>query len=329
METAALVEALEAEVRQQLRGARSVEGLARLGGGASKETWGFDAVTDDGRLPLVLRRAPGGREGEATGDVALPLASEAALIGALHGTGVPVPRVHFACDARSALGDAFVMDRLRGTADPLRVIHDPALASAREGLAFEVGALCARLQSVEITRLPDLRPPVTLDALRQSYRQAVGPNPVFELALRWLADNAPPPVDDVLVHGDFRNSNLLVAESGLMGLIDWELSRLGDPMHDLAFLCVPSWRFGATDKPVGGFGELEDLFAGYASVAGREVDRGRFHYRLVWNVLWWGIGTALQAGAYRGGTDRSIERATIGRRMGETELDLLDLLEAS
>ena len=48
-------------------------------------------------------------------------------------------------------------------------------------------------------------------------------------------------------------------------MLDWELAHLGDPMEDLGWLCVNSWRFGAVDLPVGGFGTREDLFAGYAA----------------------------------------------------------------
>jgi len=45
-------------------------------------------------------------------------------------------------------------------------------------------------------------------------------------------------------------------------------------MEDLGWICVNSWRFGEIDKPVGGFGSREDLFAGYQA-AGRKVDPER------------------------------------------------------
>jgi aminoglycoside phosphotransferase (APT) family kinase protein len=74
----------------------------------------------------------------------------------------------------------------------------------------------------------------------------------------------PPPAELRLVHGDFRHGNLMVhAERGLAAVLDWELAHLGDPMEDLGWICVNSWRFGNIDKPVGGFGEYADLFAGY------------------------------------------------------------------
>ncbi len=42
-------------------------------------------------------------------------------------------------------------------------------------------------------------------------------------------------------------------------LLDWELSHLGDPVEDLAWCCVRSWRFGNDDLPVGGFGTVDAL----------------------------------------------------------------------
>jgi aminoglycoside phosphotransferase (APT) family kinase protein len=72
-----------------------------------------------------------------------------------------------------------------------------------------------------------------------------------------------------LVHGDFRHGNLIIGPDGVRAVLDWELAHLGDPMEDLGWICVNSWRFGEIDKPVGGFGSREELFAGYEA-AGRK-----------------------------------------------------------
>ena len=47
----------------------------------------------------------------------------------------------------------------------------------------------------------------------------------------------------------------MVGPEGMRAILDWELAHLGDPMEDLGWLCVPSWRFGMMDQPVGGFGQ--------------------------------------------------------------------------
>jgi hypothetical protein len=72
------------------RGA-AAEGLTRLSGGASKETWSFDAVGADGtRAELILRRDPPGRPSEqGAAD------REAVAIGLAHAAGLPVPELLF------------------------------------------------------------------------------------------------------------------------------------------------------------------------------------------------------------------------------------------
>jgi len=72
---------------------------------------------------------------------------------------------------------------------------------------------------------------------------------------------------ETLVHGDFRHGNLMIGPDGLRGVLDWELAHRGDPLEDLGWICVNSWRFGNIDLPVGGFGTREELFAGYEAAA--------------------------------------------------------------
>ena len=112
---------------------------------------------------------------------------------------------------------------------------------------------------------------------------------MFELALRWLRDHDPGPSAEVtLVHGDFRHGNLIIGPDGVRAVLDWELAHLGDPMEDLGWVCVNSWRFGEIDKPVGGFGTREELFAGYEA-AGRRADPERVKFWEVMGTLRWGV----------------------------------------
>ena len=67
----------------------------------------------------------------------------------------------------------------------------------------------------------------------------------FEWAFRWLAAHRPPPTPPRLVHGDFRMGNLIVDESGLAAVLDWELVHIGEVYEDLAWFCIRAWRFGA------------------------------------------------------------------------------------
>ena len=126
-----------------------------------------------------------------------------------------------------------------------------------------------------LAQLPELRRMTAgkeIADLEREYRCYDWPRPVFELALRWLRERDPgPPPEVTLVHGDFRHGNFIIGPDGVRAVLDWELAHLGDPMEDLGWICVNSWRFGAIDHPVGGFGPREELFAGYQA-AGRRAD---------------------------------------------------------
>jgi aminoglycoside phosphotransferase (APT) family kinase protein len=180
-----------------------------------------------------------------------------------------------------------------------------------------------------MARLPELRrmtATTEIGDLDREYRGFGWPRPVFELALRWLRDHDPGPSEQVtLVHGDFRHGNLVIGPDGLRAVLDWEIAHTGDPMEDLGWICVNSWRFGEIDKPVGGFGSREEMFAGYES-AGSRLDPARVMFFEVMGTLRWGVMCCGMMQRFRSGPDHSMERAMIGRRASETEIDLLRLL---
>ena len=319
------LDALAAQLHAQ--GLR-VDALQRLSGGASQETWSFDVMlADGGRLPLILRRAPAGAAQRAAGNATL--AVEAALAEAAARTGVPVPSVRLLLRPEHGLGEGFVMQRISGETLGRRVATDARLAGAREGLAHQCGQALARIHGIDVEALPVLRrapPAVELAHYEAQYRSHGLHKPVFELALQWLKTHGPTDSGRLgLVHGDFRNGNLIVGENGLRAVLDWELAHLGDPMEDLGWLCVNSWRYGRHELPVGGFGTREQLFAGYAE-AGGVVDAARVHYWEVLGTLKWGVICQSMAQAYLTGAERTLERVAIGRRASEAEIDLLVLL---
>ena len=85
-----------------------------------------------------------------------------------------------------------------------------------------------------------------IDGLAANYQSERWPRPVFALAFRWLYERAPPPLPTPrLVHGDFRNGNLIVGPQGLRAVLDWELAHLGDPWRTWAG-SASLWRFGGT-----------------------------------------------------------------------------------
>ena len=308
-------------------GDNHVERVQRLSGGASQQTWAFDIRGAAGNTPLILRRAPAGAGERARMTGGLDV--EARLIVAAKAAGVPVPAIGHVLRADDGLGEGFVMERLQGETLGRRIVRDARFADARRVLARQCGEALARIHAMPTHDLPQtLRrggARAELDYQIEVHRSHGTTRPVFELAFQWLRRHRLDDVTPVLVHGDFRNGNLVVGEGGLVGVLDWELAHLGDPMEDLGWLCVNSWRFGCIDLPVGGFGTREDLFEGYAAAGGR-VDPRRVHYWQVLGTLKWGIVCESMAHAWLAGHERDVEKAAIGRRASESEIDLLALL---
>lgn len=326
-EVARIEERLHAVAAELVTGGRQVSALRRLSGGASQEMWSFDVHGDEGTAPMIMRRAPGGTERVSNSHAGY--AAEARLNILAAQAGVPVPRVHLLLEPRHELGSGFIMQRLEGEALGRKIVADPRFAQARKRLAWQCGAALAAIHRIDASQVSGLRHATAGDELAlyiERHRLHGHRRPVFELAIRWLSDNLPDtPVQTTLVHGDFRNGNLLVNEEGLCAVLDWELAHVGDPMSDLGWICVNSWRFGSIDKPVGGFGEREELFAGYESAGGTvHPDRVRFWETL--GSLKWGIMCEGMAHTYLSGAERNVEKLAIGRRASETEIDLLRLL---
>ncbi len=300
--------------------------LTRLTAGASMESWAFQAAD----RPLILRRAPGGAT-DASGLGAISLSTEAATIDAARCAGVCAPDVVHVFAPDAPIGAGYVMNRLPGEALPPRLFRDSGLAPVLDALPERLAREMAAIHAVPTDSLPDL-PHLGARALIAEYRKpyaALGQRrPVYELAFAWLEENCPERYDPpVLVHGDFRMGNLLIDHTGLTAVLDWELCHLGDPHQDLAYICAPSWRFGRREKTVGGIGALEPFLDAYEAASGHSVDRARFDVWRVLTTLFWGSACMSMLNAWRDGHERTVERAAIGRRISEVEIDLLLLLE--
>jgi aminoglycoside phosphotransferase (APT) family kinase protein len=302
-----------------------VTGLARLPGGASRETWAFDAEADGRVLRLVLRRDPPGRP------TARACATELPLLRAAAAAGVPVPAARWAATAPSVLETSFlVMDRVEGETFGRRILRDPALAAARDGLLGQCARALAGIHRVPTGGLDVLGEPRDSRQLIAAQRELLAslgePHPVFELALRWLDERAPASRRPHLVHGDFRVGNLVVGPDGLRAVLDWELAHLGDPAEDLGWFCVRAWRFGRDDRPAGGLGLRDELLGAYQAAGGEPVAASELRFWEVYGTLRWGIVCVVQASVHLSGAVRSVELAAIGRRACEMEWALLELI---
>jgi aminoglycoside phosphotransferase (APT) family kinase protein len=311
-------EELTAALGRRLGG--RVHGLRRLSGGASRVTSAFELDSGDGATrPLILQMDRGGRA--PSGRVRM----EGDLLRAATGAGVPVPAV-IALGEGDELGASWlVVERLEGETIPRKVLRDDEWAAARRALTGQAGGALAAIHAIDPATIEGLAPadplgdPLPfLDALREV-------RPALELGVRWLAARRPPHGPRVTVHGDYRLGNFLVGPDGLRGVLDWELAHTGDAAEDIGWLCAPAWRFGG-DGEVGGFGALPELLDAYRAAGGESMTPARVHWWQVYATVKWATICALQASSHLSGVTRSVELATIGRRVCESEWDLFGLL---
>ena len=295
-----------------------VENITRLSGGANMESSSFDHAGSG----YVLRRAPSAEfmAGRVYGhDV------EAAVVRAAFAAGVKAPEVVAEVMPEDQIGTGYIMRRVEAEVNPVKILVAPP-----PSLLNDFAREAARIHAIALDCIPALPNPAPAELLAEMKARFViygGDRPIFALAFRWLQDHLPAPVPCVLLHGDFRMGNIMVDADGLAAVLDWELAHLGDRHQDMAFGCINSWRFGHIDRPAFGVGQFNDLWAAYARESGFAVDPARFRWWLVYSTLWWGLCCLQMAEIWRSGADASLERAVIGRRASETEVDLLMLLE--
>ncbi|MGE0822532.1 MAG: phosphotransferase family protein [Candidatus Binatia bacterium] len=314
-----------------------IHDLRLLTGGASRQTWSFDAVIEqtDGKhetLPLILRSDP--QEGPQT---VMDRTLEFRIIEAAYAEGVLVPKPYFLGD--ESLGvPFFIMERIEGETIPRRVFRDPAYSRARQVMTQQLGARLARIHRVPVEQydLPGLPAPQAgnTPALEEILRfeemyttMAREPHLAFELAFRWLRQHIPAQPERVLVHGDYRMGNIIFDPDGVRAILDWELAHIGDPMEDLGWMCVRSWRFGNDHLPVGGVGKRDEFWRAYEEAGGYPVDPARIHFWEIFGNLRWGVLCLNLTQPFLDGQNPSVELAAIGRRTVETEWELLHLME--
>jgi aminoglycoside phosphotransferase (APT) family kinase protein len=296
-------------------GGAHVSGLARLSGGASRETWRFEA---DGS-PLILQRQ---RDGAVR-----PMTTEVAVLRAAHEGGVAVPEVVVDGGASTALGNPFMVVRaVEGETIARKILRDDEFSAARARLTADIGTAMARLHSLPPQSAPGLVEQDEVATYRRVLDDLGEPHPVFEVAFRWLEANRPASSERAIVHGDFRLGNVMVDGNGLVAVLDWELAHVGDPMEDLGWVCVKAWRFGG-GNPVAGLGTYDELFDAYEAAGRPRPDIDVVRWWEVLGTLKWGIMCITQAASHLNGLARSHELAAIGRRVCENEWDLIGLLK--
>ncbi len=299
-----------------------VEKLQRLSGGASAQSWYFEYDN----IPYIMRR----EEEENPLSEALTLEVQADIISLAHDKGLKVPQIVARIEKNDALGHGFIMQYIAGEALPHKIFKTYEDAQFYDDLLEQCAAQLASIHNLPKSDPIKLRqdsPSAMLHALRQDYSELEANLPIFDWAFLTLEQQCPDEGEPVFLHGDFRMGNLLIDDGGISAVLDWELCHIGNAEQDLAYMCAPSWRFGRYEKPVGGFGQIDAFINAYQIKSARTIDRARFDFWLSYSTLWWGIVCLRMLDSWRTGTERTLERAVIGTRVSEVELDLILLLE--
>jgi aminoglycoside phosphotransferase (APT) family kinase protein len=253
----------------------------RQKGGNRRQAWSVDVTLPDGaRRELFLRFDPA--DPAETGDP-FTIWREAAIYGALRDTDVRLPRL-VAVHPRS---QAMLTERVAGESDFFRVAKTPAgECIARDlvrqlAILHHVDALTIEFpgRSPRLSVADHIRAEIALWAER--YEQLNSPEPMIELGLSWLRQNVPDVAGQArVVHGDFGPGNFMFADNRVSALVDWELTHLGDPVEDLAWLSMRS-----IFEPIPDFAAR---IREYAELVGASVDLARLRYHRVfvhWRVV--------------------------------------------
>jgi len=302
---------------------QKIKQLIPLTGGASADINRIILTSED---ELIVRRTLS----QEKSVMAIPKILEAKIQKVVKKNGAPVPDILFEFSEGEEIGEGYVMEAIPGETIPRKILRDEKFSTAREKLPFEIGKSLAKIHQTKLDDLKALDQVTFSDSLEklfQVYLSFNQPQPVFDLAFKWLEAQKLTEYGDVLVHGDFRFGNFIISEENLESIIDWELAHIGNPMEDLGWLCVRSWRFGNVEKRVGGLGDIKDLIAGYESNSDIKIDESQLDVWQLYGSLRWGVICMMQTFAHLSGMVNSVEKAAIGRRVSETEFDLMNMIK--
>jgi len=274
----------------------------------------------------VLRRKPSGP--------LLPSAHavdrEFRVMRALAGTQVPVPHVHALCEDDAVIGSAFyVMEFLDGRIFWDQRLPEVAGPAARGAMFDSMNAVIAALHTVdyETVGLGDFGRPGNymgrqIARWSRQYRASeTGTIAAMDRLIDWLPLHIPPESAPSIVHGDYRMDNLVFhrTEPRVIGVLDWELSTIGDPLADFAYH-VMTWRvtpelfrgLAGVDFASSGIPDETAYVAAYCRRTGRE-QIAAWDFYMVYSLF--RIAAILQGIAKRAvdGTAASVEAAEVGR----------------
>jgi aminoglycoside phosphotransferase (APT) family kinase protein len=270
--------------------------LARISGGASRETYRFDAMVGGERRPLILRRDPPGSLIETD------RRSEFLALKSFHGRGVAAPEPLILELVGAELERPFfIMARIDGGATASPFAPDPYAPHA-DAIADDFFSTLGRIAAADPATLPiaEVIEPPPLDRCWKrelDYWSGVivddelHPQPIVRAAIRWLYAHPPPPAQKLsVVHGDYRSGNFLHDGAGkIIAVLDWEMAHTGDPLEDLGWALDPLWRHTNDSDQVGGMCTKADAIRIWEAASGLKVDLAAF--------AWWEVFASVKGQA--------------------------------
>jgi len=271
-----------------------VTGVGKITGGQSRETISFEAQwTEEGReitRSLIIRMDPTASLLESNRDM------EYGVLASLESTPVLVPKVYWLEDDEKWLGRPFfIMEKLPGTTTPNRLgLFAPENPELRAKIAEQWVKILAHIHTADWKGLGLSFlgvPEAGTDCATREIdkwekvidKHKLEPQPILTEALLWLKNNKPEAERITLVHGDYKQDNILFENEKITAILDWEMSHLGDPMEDLGWSCMAFYR---QDTPlICGLLEREKFLQYYEDFSGIKVDeRNVFFYGVLANV---------------------------------------------
>ena len=235
-----------------------VSDLARIPGGASRETYRFHASYGGVERQLILRRDP------PASLIETDRTTEFRAYQAFHRLGLPVPEpVALELEASALERPFFVMEEITGC-EVASILNPDPYGAHRGKIGKQFWSVLGTIAKADVDTigLGDLEG--ERDA-RKAWQHEVRrwekvidederePQPIARAAIRWLKRNPPPPAQKIsVVHGDYRTGNFLFnAQGEIRAILDWEMAHLGDPLEDLGWALDPLWAHGDPSHPAG------------------------------------------------------------------------------
>ncbi|MEM3112379.1 MAG: phosphotransferase family protein [Candidatus Anstonellales archaeon] len=277
-------------------GVKKIISLRRSPGGLSTENYYIEGEADQGRFKWVMRMEPPGGVLEP-----YDVIREYRVMKALLKSEVPVPKVLYAEEDPEPLGGRFfLMEFVKGH---VFVHTDPKFQQDEKLRSKVLKDFVELLAKMHRTPPPvDILTPIEGMSYAQSEVQRckrrleeveLFPDPLMRYVIQKLEENIPKEGPQVIVHGDFRLSNMIWRKGKIVALLDWERARLGDPLSDIGF-SHQSFLHGWCSVT----GEYLNL---YTSLTGFEIDEKRLtFYKLLEFVKTLLVGLSAPAAMARG-----------------------------